>query len=77
MARHIVVGVDGSSYGDAAIDWAVRNMMHSDSDMLHLVCVINSFDGYANLSDMGLAYVPFTAEDQVSWKRLDSGQSLV
>eukprot|EP00045_Choanoeca_perplexa_P021757 m.7246 g.7246 ORF g.7246 m.7246 type:complete len:167 (-) comp8760_c0_seq1:69-569(-) len=62
-ARHIVVGVDGSSYGDAAIDWAVRNMIHRDSDVLHLVYAVTPLDGYVDLDDMGMAYVP-SVEDQ-------------
>ena len=65
MARHIVVGVDGSAFGNAAIDWAVRNMMHTDTDVLHLVYAASSLDGYAELSGMGLAYVPYTEEEHV------------
>eukprot|EP00730_Choanoeca_flexa_P002672 TRINITY_DN11126_c0_g2_i1.p1 TRINITY_DN11126_c0_g2~~TRINITY_DN11126_c0_g2_i1.p1 ORF type:complete len:168 (+),score=35.60 TRINITY_DN11126_c0_g2_i1:276-779(+) len=61
--RHIVVGVDGSSYGDAAIDWAVRNMIKQESDVLHLVYAVTPLDGYVDLDDMGMAYVP-SVEDQ-------------
>ena len=63
--RHVVVGVDGSSFGDAAIDWAVRNMIHKDTDVLHLVYALTPLDGYVDLDDMGMAYVP-SVEDQVS-----------
>ncbi|EDQ90790.1 uncharacterized protein MONBRDRAFT_36320 [Monosiga brevicollis MX1] len=60
--RDIVVGVDGSQYGDAAIDFAVKNLVHGANERLHLVFAYTPLDSYVDLDDMGLIYAPSQAD---------------
>jgi hypothetical protein len=39
-------------------------MIHGETDVLHLVYAVTPLDGYVDLDDMGMAYVP-SVEDQV------------
>eukprot|EP00049_Salpingoeca_infusionum_P017153 m.351923 g.351923 ORF g.351923 m.351923 type:complete len:169 (+) comp16400_c0_seq1:139-645(+) len=59
--KNIIVGVDGSDCGDAAMDWAITNLM-KESDMLHLVYCYQPMDDFVDLED-GIVFSP-SAEDQ-------------
>eukprot|EP00056_Hartaetosiga_gracilis_P014313 m.240251 g.240251 ORF g.240251 m.240251 type:complete len:169 (-) comp14734_c0_seq1:132-638(-) len=58
--RAIVVGIDGSKYGDAAIDWAIENIVR-ENDTLHLVYSYVPLMEYVDVED-GIVFSPTQKE---------------
>ena len=59
--KNIVVAVDGSKYGDAAMDWAIENLC-GETDILHLVYCYQPMEEFVDLED-GIVFSP-TQKDQ-------------
>eukprot|EP00055_Hartaetosiga_balthica_P018619 m.134934 g.134934 ORF g.134934 m.134934 type:complete len:200 (+) comp9780_c0_seq1:3-602(+) len=58
--RNIIVGIDGSKFGDAAIDWAIENLVR-ENDTLHLVYSYVPLMEYVDVED-GIVFSPTQKE---------------
>eukprot|EP00048_Salpingoeca_helianthica_P016153 m.230708 g.230708 ORF g.230708 m.230708 type:complete len:176 (+) comp18126_c0_seq1:104-631(+) len=64
--KNIVVAVDGSHFGEAAMLWALRNM-YDEGDVLHLVHCFAPLETVTSLEGGLLTYIPSqTEQDSVA-----------